>query len=61
VPQALSDGRFDGISRVWLVEYALPTHIDTYGLASLEQAGFTVDASYRTHRSDTIELSRGVR
>ena len=34
-------GRFDGIDRVWLVEYAAtPSTPDTYGVADLTALGF---------------------
>lgn len=58
VPQAVALGRFAGVRRVWLVEYATPTHADTWGLAELRALDFATVAHYRTFRSAIIELSR---
>jgi mannosyltransferase len=58
VPQALAAGRFTGHSTVWLIEYAYPGHVDSSGLAELQAAGYSVAKSYRTHRSEIIELTR---
>jgi mannosyltransferase len=58
VPQALAAGRFDGFRDVWVVEYRLPGHSDTYGLAALEAAGYTVEDVYTTHRSEILHLVR---
>ncbi|WP_308466806.1 glycosyltransferase family 39 protein [Rathayibacter soli] len=58
VPQAVARGRFAGVSRVWVVEYATPTRTDTWGLADLHALGFTKAAHYRTFRSEIIELTR---
>jgi mannosyltransferase len=59
VPQALSAGRLNGYTTVWLIEYATPSHVDSYGRAALEAAGFSVSASYRTHRAVVLELIHG--
>ncbi|AMM20753.1 hypothetical protein AX769_12150 [Frondihabitans sp. PAMC 28766] len=56
VPQALADGRFRGYREVWLIEYSTGKTTDTYGLADLEKAGYRVSATYRTHRSEILEL-----
>ncbi|BDZ52054.1 mannosyltransferase [Frondihabitans sucicola] len=54
VEQALAKGRFDGVTRVWVVEDGG----DDYGLAELRAAGFTVAESYSAHRSRILELTR---
>ena len=51
-------GRLDGISTLWLVEYATPTHADSYGISALTAAGFREKARYRTHRSVILEFAR---
>ena len=58
VTQALAAGRFTGHSTVWLIEYAYPGHVDSSGLAELQAAGYSVSTSYRTHRSEIIELTK---
>jgi mannosyltransferase len=52
-------GRLDGLSRVWLVEYALPGKIDDGGIATLEGAGFHPARSVQLHRSVILEFVRG--
>lgn len=59
VAEAQALGRFDGISTVWLVEYATPGHTDRYGISTLQAAGFSERATIRTHRSAILEFSRG--
>jgi len=44
-------GRLATVDRLWLVEYATPTHVDAYGIDTLRGLGFTRAAEYRTHRS----------
>jgi len=56
--EAASLGRLDGISTLWLVEYATPGHTDSYGVASLESFGFHKVATLRTHRSAILEFTR---
>jgi mannosyltransferase len=58
VSQAVELGRFDGVTRVWMIEYATPGHIDTSGLSDLERAGFSVAQRYRDYRSEVILLTR---
>lgn len=57
--QAQASGRLDGISTLWLVEYATPGHTDHYGISTLQAAGFRERAILRTHRSAILEFSRG--
>lgn len=58
VPQAEARGRFTGVTRVLLVEYAVPGHVDRWGLPALQSYGYSVQASWRTHRSRILELTR---
>ncbi|HEU0207255.1 MAG TPA: glycosyltransferase family 39 protein [Pseudolysinimonas sp.] len=51
-------GRLDGISTIWLVEYATPGHTDGYGVSALASAGFHQVATLRTHRSAILEFTR---
>ena len=51
-------GRLDAVTTVWLVEYAMPTHVDAYGIGTLRQLGFTESAQYRSHRSVIYRFSR---
>lgn len=57
--QAQALGRLDGVTRLWLVEYALPGHVDTDGIATASAAGFREAATISTHRSSIIEFTRG--
>lgn len=58
VAQAASLGRFDGIRRVWLIEYA-SGRPDTYGTGDLERLGFEEHgAVIHTHRGLIIEFTR---
>lgn len=52
-------GRLTGVSRVWLVEYALPGSVDDAGVATLKLAGFHQDDVVRLHRSEILEFVRG--
>lgn len=59
VPQAAARGRFDGVSRVWLIELVPGHKAHTYGLAGLEALGFRVTgAAIRTHRTEILQLAR---
>jgi len=55
---AQKQGRLDGITTVWLVEYATPTHTDGYGQSTLQAAGFRESVRLRTHRSVILEFVR---
>jgi mannosyltransferase len=52
VPDAAAHGRFTGVDRVWLIEYAAaPGHVDTYGVAALRGLGFhATGVGVPTHR-----------
>ncbi|WP_394768302.1 glycosyltransferase family 39 protein [Lacisediminihabitans sp.] len=51
-------GRLAAVDRLWLVEYATPTHVDAYGIDTLAALGFARTAEYRTHRSVIFLFSR---
>lgn len=59
VPQAAERGRFDGVTRVWLIENDVDGRLHSYSLADLEALGFhTTGRTVPTHRSMLIELTR---
>lgn len=58
VEEAAALGRLDKVHHLWLVEYATPTHTDTYGIAALENLGFSKAAQFATHRSVIYEFTR---
>ena len=58
VARAASLGRFDGIRRVWLIEY-VNGKPDTYGTGDLERLGFEErGAVIHTHRGLIVEYTR---
>lgn len=59
VSQADALGRLDGVSTLWMVEYATPDHTDAYGVSTLVAAGFHQVATLRTYRSAILEFTRG--
>lgn len=58
IEEAAALGRLDKVHHLWLVEYATPTHTDTYGVAALESLGFSKSAQFATHRSVIYEFTR---
>jgi mannosyltransferase len=58
VSAAASLGRFHGVSRVWLIEYALPGHADDWGVEALKRLGYHLTAHYEEHRSLTYLFTR---
>jgi mannosyltransferase len=58
VNQAVALGRFAGAQRVWLVEYATRTHVDSYGISELESHGYSIEQRYRDYRSQVILLAK---
>lgn len=58
MPQAVAEGRLHDVQRLWLVEYALPGHIDTWGLPTLRAEGFTTVRRFSEHSSVVLELER---
>ncbi len=59
LPEARALGRLDGVSRVWVIEYALPGAVDDADIAALKLAGFHQASSVRLHRSEILEFVRG--
>jgi mannosyltransferase len=59
LPEARALGRLDGVSRVWVIEYALPGTVDDADIAALKLAGFHQASSVRLHRSEILEFVRG--
>lgn len=53
VHQAAAKGRFGGVDRIWLIEYAAsPTSVDSYGVADLASLGFhATGVRISTHRA----------
>jgi mannosyltransferase len=51
VGHAAALGRFDGVSRVWLVEYATAAHTNVWGIRGLEELGFHRTRTLREHSS----------
>lgn len=56
--EAAALGRFTGVSRVWLVEYAIGSKIDTYGVDELKSFGFVQGKTVKNYRSAIIEFMR---
>lgn len=54
VDRAVALGRFDGVTRVWVVE----ARTDDYGLEPLARIGFERVASYPAHGATVVELRR---
>lgn len=57
IPEAAARGRFEGVTRVWLVEYESDAP-GTWGVADLEALGFRVAEHIDLHRSDVYLLTR---
>jgi mannosyltransferase len=58
VAHAEEMGRFNGLDRIWLVEWADDMGTDHYGVATVQSAGFHQVAHYSTHRSVILEFVR---
>jgi mannosyltransferase len=58
IEEAAAQGRLNAVRHLWLVEYATPTHTDTYGITALESLGFVKSAQFTTHRSVIYEFTR---
>jgi mannosyltransferase len=57
IPAAATAGRFNGVTRVWMIEYAIGDKVDSYGIADLERLGYTpAPTRIATHRSRIIEF-----
>jgi mannosyltransferase len=55
VHDAAALGRFDGVGRVWLVEYADPSGVDDTDRVALEQLGYAPANEYTAYRSVIYE------
>lgn len=55
VHDAAALGRFDGIERIWFVEYAGATGAHDTDALTLEKLGFVAATEYSTHRSEIYE------
>ena len=55
VPEAAARGRFDGVHRLWLVEYSNGTTPDTADHAALTELGYRAVHRYAAHRSVIYE------
>ncbi len=58
VAEAARLARFDGVRRVWVVEYSSGAKADAWGLAGLEALGFHPTAQFDQHRSVVYLYSR---
>jgi mannosyltransferase len=59
IPAAAAAGRFAGVQRVWMIEYAIGNRVDSYGISDLERLGYRSGQILRTHRSRIIEFTTG--
>lgn len=50
--------RLRQVRRAWLIEYATPSHVDSYGVAALHALGFVESAQLATHMSVVYEFVR---
>jgi mannosyltransferase len=59
IPAAADRGRFDGIDRLWVVEYRHASgRMDRWGLVAIAALGFHPDGSIGGHRHVVLEYSR---
>jgi mannosyltransferase len=59
VDSAYAADRTDGLTRIWVVEYAVPGHVDTYGIDSLTDHGYHQSAvHYDAFRAVIYEFTR---
>jgi mannosyltransferase len=59
IPKAADRGRFDGIDRLWVVEYRHASgRMDRWGLNAIAALGFHPDGSIGGHRHVVLEYSR---
>lgn len=58
VRQAAGLGRFHDVDRVWVVEYAIDGHVDTWGISSLKALGYRLTTHYTGHSSVTYLFTR---
>lgn len=60
IPRAAALGRFDGVSRVWLVETAYGAEPSTWGRRSLQRLGYRLVRGIRLHSSELLLYRRDV-
>jgi mannosyltransferase len=60
VAQAAARGRFDGIDRVWVVEYKTEGITDTWGVKDLQQLGFHETRHIDGHSSEILLYERRI-
>jgi mannosyltransferase len=58
ITEAASLGRFGGVRTVWMVEYAIGSHVDSDGIAELKSLGYHEGTSIRNYRSEVIRFTR---
>jgi mannosyltransferase len=58
VPEAASLGRFDGVDRVWVVEYARDGKVDSAAVDDLEALGYREDERIELYSSVVLLLTR---
>ena len=58
IEEAADRGRFVDVSRVWLVEYAIGSTVDDYGISDLRSLGFVQGTTVATYRSRIIEFTK---
>ena len=58
IARAASLGKFDGVTKVWMVEYASSSKIDADGIDELKSLGFERSTTIRNFRSAVIEFVR---
>jgi mannosyltransferase len=58
IAKVIQRGRLADVSRVWVVEYADETSVDTYGLTAIEGIGFIRVGSVRLHSSEIYLYER---
>jgi mannosyltransferase len=58
IAEAARLGRFDGVHRVWMIEYAIGSKVDTDGIGDLTMLGFREGATVKDYRSAIIEFTR---
>lgn len=58
IAEADSKGRFEGVTKVWMVEYAIGGQVNNSGIPELESLGFQRGTSIRNFRSEIIEFTR---
>ncbi|GAA4344526.1 hypothetical protein GCM10023087_05720 [Microbacterium rhizosphaerae] len=58
IAKVIQRGRLADVSRVWVVEYADATSVDTYGVKEIEATGFIRVGSVRLHSSEIYLYER---